>query len=110
MPLDGTLVSDTAAHLLRAKAYIEKYGWCSQGPYDGVGRICAANAIYNTCISEGSPVSAYLRFLGVISGTKLKLIKWDALFEITDWNDTPGRTLDEVYDAFDRAIAAEMRT
>jgi hypothetical protein len=32
------------------------------------------------------------------------------VFHLARWNDTPGRTVEEVYAAFDRAIALAMET
>ena len=45
MPFDGTQVNETAAHLMRAKRYLEEHGWCPVGSRDGEGRVCMIEAL-----------------------------------------------------------------
>lgn len=91
--------SEIHRHLVDARNRIDRVGW-SNG--NGVGR-CAANAISDVvrepgrgCWSEAH--EAFADAIGVPSGYARSV-------GIFDWNDAPGRTVDEVLDAFDRAIA-----
>jgi hypothetical protein len=66
-----------------------------------VGRLCPALAI-TVCwaSSQHRPVrAAYQLFAQTATGTD------GSEYQIPIWNDTPGRTLQEVHDAFDAAIA-----
>jgi hypothetical protein len=103
MPFDGTQVNEAAAHLMRAKQYIEEHGWCPLGwsPSGGGAARCAVGALH-AAAKPGvnrwdSPAHRVLaEAIGSINQPK--------------WNDTPGRTVEEVYAAFDRAIALAMET
>jgi predicted amidohydrolase len=99
MPFDGTQVNETAAHLMRAKRYIEEHGWCPLGVRDNIGRVCVVAAL-NVGVDYDAMQPA-LRRLCEAAGE-------DDLFHLARWNDTPGRTVEEVYAAFDRAIALAM--
>lgn len=98
MPFDGTQLNETAAHLIRAKRYMEDHGWCSTGPGTAPGAVCISTAIAfaseHWCHSAGFVMA---QALGVepsyIDGHSIGI-----------WNDTPGRTLGEIFAAFDRAI------
>jgi hypothetical protein len=93
MPFDGTQLNPTVAHLLRAKRCIEEHGW-NQGGYESAdGRVCALGALLKTGWGVGKARMFLLRVVDAV---------------IYDWNDTPGRTIEEVYDALDRAIALAM--
>src|SRR5579872_5099756 len=104
MPFDGTQLNPTAAHLLRAKRYIEEHGWCSHGPRDG-SNVCVGSALALTGPWYAGGGRAW-KMLGTIIAYPRS---WVAV-GIGDWNDTPGRTIEEVYDAFDRAIALAMES
>jgi hypothetical protein len=101
MPFDGTQLNETAAHLMRAKQYIEEHGWCPLGwsPSGGGAARCVVGALH-AAAKPGvnkwdSPAHRVLaKAIGSINQPK--------------WNDTPGRTVEEVYAAFDRAIALAM--
>ena len=95
MPFDGTQLNETAAHLLRAKQYIEERGWCPTGQGRPGAPVCISHAIFLT--RQSDLLFAADTFMNALG-----------LPYIGVWNDTPGRTLDEVYAAFDRAIALAM--
>lgn len=103
MPFDGTELNETAAHLLRAKRYIEEHGWSPCGwkiTAAGVER-CVLGALTET--------SASLSLTLLWDGAPWRLMaKAVGRIHIDKWNDTPGRTVEEVYAAFDRAIALAM--
>lgn len=86
-----------AEKLRNARALIEK-GW-TQGLLarnkDGEGAFSDATEAVSFCA-----VGACVRS-GVSCGHLKKLLGVDT----TSWNDTPGRTKEEVLDLFDRAIA-----
>ena len=93
MPFDGSESNAVIAHLLRAKEYIARHGWCHGAAANEGGGVCAARAIGNTrgpCTESDDPFEF---FKSAISCR-----------HIGRWNDASGRTLDEVNDAFDRAI------
>ena len=106
MPFDGTQLNETAAHLLRAKQYIEEHGWCSEGPFLGQ-TVCMVQALGHTLTFAGPMFrgKSALFHLGHAIGCSPSYIDGHS---VGKWNDTPGRTLDEVYAAFDRAIALAM--
>lgn len=119
MPFDGKLrakPSGVADALIRAKEYLVQHGWSSHGARGPGGEVCMAVAVSFTTRRAGYsglppnplgfqrvlpyllgacnlPVPADLSCLGVRLGT---------------WNDAPGRTLDEVLAAYDRAIDAAL--
>ena len=105
MPFDGTQLNETAAHLLRAKQYIEEHGWCpaGQGPFLGQ-TVCMVQALGRTSAGPVFRLPA-LFHLGHAIGCPASYIDGHS---VGVWNDTPGRTLDEVYAAFDRAIALAL--
>lgn len=94
MPFDGSEVNPIVAHLLRTKAYLAEHGWCSHGPMDESGAVCVGRAIALTRGTEipgsSKPFEFFLRAAS----------HWD----IGKWNDAPGRTLEEVNAALDRAV------
>jgi hypothetical protein len=90
-------VNEVAAHLMRAKRYIEEHGWCPFGPRDDIGAVCMVAALG----ADYGPRWPALRRLCEAAGES------DG-YSLARWNDTPGRTIEEVYAAFDQAIALAM--
>lgn len=80
--------------LREARGLIAKHGWCRNVYKNAFGEMCAAGAI--RCASGDSKVKFEARgFLcAAINGAS-----------ITQWNDRPRRTKEQVLEAFDRAIA-----
>jgi hypothetical protein len=93
------------SEILRAgKQRIETLGWC-QGDEDAFADgnakgCCAATALPmgSTQISFGLAMTA-LDFLKQANGI-------DANTPLARWNDAPERTIEDVYAAYDKAIAA----
>lgn len=111
MPFDGTMLPQVATDLIAAKNYIVRNGWCSEGPKSGQ-RVCMARA-YGLVVrggNEGVPDDSQTERMKVI---RLALHRAIGITGVDDchgtsigqWNDAPGRTLEEVYAAFDSAIA-----
>jgi hypothetical protein len=101
MPFDEVNLNETAAHLLRAKHYIVEHGWCSCGLRGPHGEVCMVAALI------GTQKKMLGRSLDLIESI-LAARQQPHSVGIGSWNDTPGRTLDEVFDVFDRAIALAM--
>ena len=100
MPYDGTQLNETAAHLIRAKRYIEEHGWQQRKWGEGTDPHCLLGAIHAT-MSEGRH-DLYALAAGLVGS----VVGWQP----HTWNDTPGRTIEQVYAALDRAIALAMET
>lgn len=89
MPLDGTSYrynhpAEVAALLQRAKALIASCGWCQDTTHDRDGRYC----IYGAMRAAGGWRN--WRDLG---------LPWPA-----QWQDEPGRTVEEIHAWFDEQI------
>lgn len=91
----STLTGQEKARILRdAAAELERNGWCQDELYDGQSA-CALGALYR--------VTGIKR-----SGDRWRLVDWAGaalepiirMREITDWNDQPGRTQEDVVKAF----------
>jgi hypothetical protein len=86
--------------LIRARMLIEAKGWCQgklQDPTTGAfciaGAIMCASARFASLQTQMDTTDLFSRI--AIGGAG-----------IPRWNDAPGRTVTEVLEAFDRAIAA----
>lgn len=102
MPFDGRQLNETTRHLLRAKEYLENNGWCSTGPRGEAGEVCISSAI--ALAAPGwNHRAGYI--MGVALGVEPSYIDGHT---IGQWNDAPGRLLNEVLAAFDKAIALAM--
>lgn len=76
------------------------YGWSRMDP-ENCG-VCSIGAI--RAASSGTPWDPYFGG-GVFAPLKREIGTWD----IVGWNDKPGRTVEEVLDAFEKAaVAAEL--
>ena len=103
MPFDGTELNPDARHLLRAKEWLLNHGWC-QKPFDDVtGAGCVATAIGKTNDHRGADGFSWAAWW-MCEAVGVEPSIWDG-HSIGQWNDTPGRTLQEVLDMFDTAIA-----
>lgn len=103
MPLDGTQINETAQHLIRAKRYLEDHGWCATGPHGQAGEVCISSAI--AFASE-----SWSHRAGYVMAEVLRVEpSYIDGYSIGCWNDAPSRTLVEVLDAFDKAIALAMQ-
>ncbi len=98
MPFDGTQLSPVAKNLVDAKQYILDHGWSSKGPRFG-GTVCMVIAVRAAGdVFEASSVGFLAKAVGVRPLGPC----------VGRWNDSEGRTLDEVLKAFDDAIALAM--
>jgi hypothetical protein len=88
----------TVRVLLEAKAHIEKYGWAQDTNIAHDGRRCIIGAVQTAQGAFWGGSSAYDAIARAI-GTP----------EIAVWNDRAGRTKADVLEAFDRAVANELK-
>ncbi len=82
--------------LQEARGFIEK-GWIKGVSYDGEGNYCAVGALDKACTGKDVTYHDYINL-------RLKL---DSLVEvgiITDFNDNPKTTKEDVLAVFDKAI------
>lgn len=90
----------TIPHVLRAAAErIERDGWCQGKPTDGT-RCCAVRAIVmagESSFGTSLAIEAVRDFIGCNT------------YGVIHWNDTPGRTVDEVLAALRSAADAVER-
>lgn len=104
--------TDAVAILKRAKAHIQR-GWIQNKAQSSTGdRVCAAQALalgYWEVTGEelvsGLSIVAPGTFL-LTAALELTDLRWA---NIPMWNDTEGRTQDEVVDTFDHAIKLAER-
>lgn len=92
MPLDDSQLDEVTKLLIEGRERIEQ-GWCQYATRKD-GAVCMVGAIYTTV--DNTYCDAVRRLQRVID-----------MVDIVVWNDAPGRTQDEVLDAFDKAIAGE---
>lgn len=97
MPLDGKSLPPVAAALVGAKELLTESVWFNphqNRPWKSGETHCAATAIEAmTEDDEETRFAAFKALMRVTSGAGIE-----------PWNDRSGRTLEEVRDAFDRAI------
>lgn len=79
-----------------AADYIRKHGWVRHRFLDYRGRVCMVGAVRSVC--SGSPGVSTANSDRMENALR-RIIKEQNLI---DWNDTPGRTKDEVLEVFDR--------
>lgn len=91
----------TVTILKTAREHIQKYGW-TQGEYGRLtGPCCIAGSVFVTHPTMSLNLNKPFVFLQKAIGAD----------SIPAWNDTSGRTVEEVLAVFDRAIAlAEAET
>lgn len=91
-------MSEQAAIILRsAQQMIVNHGWCQKRFCDDQGRMCVAGALIRGRV--GATDYVYMMSRGFFAKATY------TFYDITRWNDAPGRTKEEVLKAFDRAIA-----
>lgn len=79
----------------KAKSLLLERGWC-QGPYSTIDDpICLVSALWYVTNIDHNAVAQAVEAMGFRSPR-------DAI----QWNDAPGRTLDEVLERLDRAVGA----
>lgn len=92
-----SLVDETGQVLLDAADYIERHGWCQYIVEDNQGRVCIGGAI-SAAASNSDQDDLYVYAL-------VRLDKYLHSYKLVPfWNDTPGRTKEEVIAAL-RAAA-----
>lgn len=107
MPFDGTQLNETAAHLLRAKRYLEEHGICFDKHREPKSEaVCVIVAMAETApvLGIGVPFRTIDCFFGGLDDEH----PWGQ--SISGWLSRPGRTVEEVYAAFDRAIVLAMES
>lgn len=86
----------TSEFLRRAADVLEEDGWCQGRGTDGQGRHCAVGAMCSVAVDHGQATSVHLLPLRArLEGP------------LSDWNDEPGRTKEEVLALF-RNTADEL--
>lgn len=92
----------TTVEVLRgARALLAVHGWCQEEFLNAAGCYCAAGALNDAAGSTAQWSNGDSRD----ARDALKAALGE--FSVLAWNDVPGRTVDEVLAAFDRAIATE---
>lgn len=86
--------------LLKTIALIEEKGWC-QGSYQKDGKVCAKGGIRIACNWPLCDDSSYDDAVAAVA----KLIVGEVGNSIISWNDTPGRTKNEVLAVLRQAAA-----
>lgn len=89
--------------LLAAADYIREHGWCQYEWVDAHGRVCIMSAISKVSDNFNISHKALCQHLGVSQHR----------CEAVDWNNAPGRTIDEVLSALESAAkrsASNTRT
>lgn len=100
-----------AARILREAAdYIREHGWCQDSLSSPSGRVCAIGAIKSVTmpdIRDGWADDA--RHTTVVFGRfvyrRYNDVDWSGFGHVPDWNDTPGRTKEEVISALNDCAA-----
>lgn len=82
--------------LLKAAAYIEEHGWCQNSLITDDGKVCAMGAIHMICGGGLLPCPTFYAAKERLEQCTESLL--------SKWNDTPGRTKEEVIAAL-RAAA-----
>jgi hypothetical protein len=84
--------------LLRAAEIVRERGLC-QGPWRAGGPLCAAGAVgeagMDIGLSRAEMEARVLRFARALGGS--------AVSDVHGWNDAPGRTVEDVAEALERA-------
>jgi hypothetical protein len=109
MPFDGTEINATTARLIKGRELIQNEGWCSKGegePSSGPHCVVAAIVRCDRLDRLDGDMPA-LEAFAEANGIKVK--QGRVGIQIGKWNDAAGRTLEEIYTAFDRAIAFAIR-
>lgn len=103
-------LTPTGRALRRARRLIQRKGW-SQGSYKGVQGPgpCAAHAIVQTAPKELMPVETVMYAFANHNDLPFSRPGNDPTQRTTIWNDTLGRTREEVIAAFKVAEAVEQR-
>lgn len=83
--------------LLNAAQYIRDHGWCQHVTRDRQGRVCLSGALYRNAEEPDYTNAAYAVYA---------LIKEN----LAEWNDTPGRTEQEVIAVLEKAAEALIQT
>lgn len=90
--------------LRRAKQYLLDHGWSPDGPQTADGKVCAAYAIgYCQAYGNYKNYRTFAKAIPIVGTEDIHDVNLP--INIGRWNDTPGRTFEEVLAAYDRAIA-----
>ncbi len=102
MPLDE--INQNVTKLLEAKEYIREHGWCRFHLKEiAKGHVCMNGALWEV---GGLMAQRYL--VKAIDPAANPLKEFDNKHIVPDWNNAKGRTKEEVFAMFDKAI--EMAT
>lgn len=88
----------TLIHAKQLGDYIRQHGWCQHKPRERDGRVCLRGAMDIVCVKEhpilGPMVFGYVDMVSAI-------FKETGMYPI-EYNDTPGRTKEEILALLDR--------
>lgn len=92
--------------LLEAKGLVIDHNWVGRAPlWHALNEVCAHTAISRAAERTARPnVGTQYEAMKKAMGYFSRAISKPSPTSITFWNDTPGRTKQEVIDAFDEAI------
>jgi hypothetical protein len=94
---DGTYLPEPTKNLINAKRLIEERGWCQNIGEDAAGRHCILGAMHRVGALNTIEMNAMRRALDLPGNNG-----------IDHWNNAIGRTKQDIFAAFDRAIAYSM--
>lgn len=100
MPLDSTGYSRVVSDLMEARDYLVEYGWCQRASQEGM-RVCALGALF--AVTGGRVMVDVNRRSTACHALQIALYK-KLDQSVSEWNDDPERTLDDVLELYDYAI------
>ena len=82
-------LDDVSKSLLEMAEYIEEHGWCQNQVRDKKGQVCVAGAMHfsRNNLREGNNWSEAKARITKVTGCECNIVQW---------NNTPGRTKEEV--------------
>ncbi len=101
-------VSPAVKLLTEARGLIENNGWCQGALWNNSGEYCIYGALFH--VHCGSPHGNVTSILAEARTSLCLASKAQPATPsgLVKWNNTPGRTKEEVLAAFDKAIARSM--
>jgi hypothetical protein len=101
-----TTNDEAKAALEDAMNLLAEDGWCQDKLHDQWGRHCAMGALAKATRADGElSMTERPHYLGAFY--RLKRVVDDENGSVAIWNDTPGRTIEDVLLAFKQAIGEE---
>lgn len=100
LPAEAQPLTPHRQALLDAAAYISEHGWCQNTLRSG-DKVCLLGALWETL-----GILDVSKHHLVASQAEQRLSSFFGWLNVTDWNDAPGRTVDEVIAALEMAAVA----